>query len=193
MPSNEELKTARMQEREDGWGIIYGVPEDELLESDTPVSEQTLLESGQKLTHHGKEACSGNCCLHGSSNHGSCRMPRQWRYDKGIIEHVCPHGVGHPCYAGVDYAMMMGQYVDAVHGCDGCCVEVDNDPFSLNEQDGYTLLFQAGQIEALTEHLNWAQGDINQLRDAIRGYQFVSLLSALAVMLFVALSVIYDL
>lgn len=87
-------------------------------------TEETLLESGQKLKHHIRANCSGGCCLHGTSRYASCKMPRQWRNEKGILEHVCPHDVGHPCRAGLDYAEVMGQHHDGgIHDCDGCCAE----------------------------------------------------------------------
>lgn len=43
-------------------------------------------------------------------------FPQLWRTDRGVMERVCPHGVGHPdpdeVYRDID---------DFVHGCDGCC------------------------------------------------------------------------
>ena len=33
------------------------------------------------------------------------------RYDKGVTEDVCPHGIGHE---------------DGIHGCDGCCTGLYN-------------------------------------------------------------------
>lgn len=37
------------------------------------------------------------------------------RYDRGILEYVCIHGVGHPVPESIT------REVDGVHGCDGCC------------------------------------------------------------------------
>lgn len=183
-----------MQERADGWGIIDGIPEDDLLGLATPSHEKTLLESGTTLSHHTKENCSGNCCLHGSSPHPSCRMPRQWRQDRGILEHVCPHGIGHPCYAGVDYVLGIGGHADAIHGCDGCCVVVDNrpnDPASvLNEVDHYTMLKMSNDIDGFAEQLGWIWQDMEELQDQLNRMRFWPMLSAFAIIAFVALDFI---
>ena len=40
--------------------------------------------------------------------------PQHFRDDRGIMERICPHGVGHP--DPDDY--LAG---DGMHGCDGCC------------------------------------------------------------------------
>lgn len=95
-------------------------------ETEGPRGEVTCLESGQLLKHHGKYMCTGECCLHGTSPYEFCRKPRLWRSDRGIIEHLCPHGIGHPCAAGLAHAKAMealgrGYGGDGVHGCDGCC------------------------------------------------------------------------
>lgn len=46
-------------------------------------------------------------------------LPEGWsvhkRTDRGIIEHICPHGVGHPCMSSTN---------DGIHGCDGCCKQL---------------------------------------------------------------------
>jgi hypothetical protein len=41
--------------------------------------------------------------------------PLHWRYDRGILERICPHGVGHPDPDDKASAS------DGIHGCDGCC------------------------------------------------------------------------
>lgn len=95
-------------------------------ETEGPRGEVTCLESGQILKHHTKYMCTGECCLHGTSPYDFCKKPRLWRSDRGIIEHLCPHGIGHPCAAGLAHANAMaalgrGYGGDDVHGCDGCC------------------------------------------------------------------------
>lgn len=132
MPSEEELRKARSEEREDGWGILPGIEEAWLDLPDHSPSEATRLDSGLILKHHRKENCSGRCCLHGTSPYASCKMPRQWRTDKGILEHVCSHCIVHPCRAGLEYAEVMGQHHDGgVHRCDGCCM---TDEMAVPEQ-----------------------------------------------------------
>jgi hypothetical protein len=182
LPSEEELKRVRDEERADGFGLLPGVPEDDIW---GPPQEETLLESGQKLKHHVKAYCSGNCCLHGTSTYVSCKAPRQWRSDRGIIEHVCPHGVGHPCRAGLEYATIVGKHHDdGVHGCDGCCREdwdlsiysvpvVDQaldrdhlpeatleDRLRVVEYAGYST---DGRVDGVLKRLKWAEEDIKDL------------------------------
>lgn len=184
LPSEEELKKARNDDRADGWGFVAAVTPEEWLNtkctSATP-GEKTLLESGQILMHHSKSKCSGDCCLHGTSSHASCRMPRSWRYDIGIIEHMCPHGVGHPCYAGLAYANSMGQHHgDGVHGCDGCCVSVDNRPSDLNALNDYMLYEHAGRLDAIGEHFGWLKEDVAELQGRMAKMSWLWLLTIVA-------------
>ena len=44
------------------------------------------------------------------------------RREGGLIEHVCKHGVGHPCGPSVHWLSIHGMGESfGVHGCDGCC------------------------------------------------------------------------
>lgn len=44
------------------------------------------------------------------------------RRETGLVEHLCPHGVGHPNPGSVIWmAEVTGQESWGVHGCDGCC------------------------------------------------------------------------
>jgi len=43
--------------------------------------------------------------------------PQNWRGDRGLMERVCPHGIGHP---DPDDFKSNDKY-ESVHGCDGCC------------------------------------------------------------------------
>lgn len=42
-----------------------------------------------------------------------------WRADKGIMERVCRHGVGHP--DPDDLIVKSRPELADIHGCDGCC------------------------------------------------------------------------
>lgn len=65
------------------------------------------------ISHH-KDVCKGQvCCLHNRSEHHMRGWPQNWREDRGIMERICEHGVGHPDPDDIS--------VDKVHGCDGCC------------------------------------------------------------------------
>lgn len=53
-----------------------------------------------------------------------------WRFDSGLMERICTHGIGHPdpdhmahLQRLVSGRIATQEYVDAeaVHGCDGCC------------------------------------------------------------------------
>ena len=79
-------------------------------------SSEVTLESGQVLTKvHDPEKCSGEfCCIHNPSDHPLREFPRYWRADRGMMERICPHGIGHPDPDDIN--------PDTVHGCDGCCV-----------------------------------------------------------------------
>jgi hypothetical protein len=48
--------------------------------------------------------------------------PQHWRGDRGIIERVCDHGIGHPDPDDRNR--------DKIHGCDGCCVGAGTEVFA---------------------------------------------------------------
>lgn len=48
--------------------------------------------------------------------------------EHGVVEWICPHGVGHPIGHVNIWQGWMG-----VHGCEGCCVELE-DLGCLNDQ-----------------------------------------------------------
>jgi uncharacterized CHY-type Zn-finger protein len=76
--------------------------------------EENTLIGGQVITTHSKEKCKGEyCCIHNHSDHRMKNWPQNWRYDRMIMERICPHGVGHPDPDDLT--------PDRIHGCDGCC------------------------------------------------------------------------
>lgn len=83
-------------------------------------------EDGIQLEHsleylrsvHPADKCVGkSCTIHNMSDHHMRSFPQHWRSDKGIMERVCPHGVGHP--DPDEYRAKLNGL--GVHGCDGCC------------------------------------------------------------------------
>ncbi|WP_169807239.1 hypothetical protein [Herbidospora cretacea] len=48
-----------------------------------------------------------------------------WRSDRGLMERLCRHGVGHPDPDDIDRKRRARgddfAWAEAVHGCDGCC------------------------------------------------------------------------
>lgn len=71
---------------------------------------------GTTLIVHDKTKCSGPyCTIHNNSNHVMKDFVQRWRTDKGFMERVCTHGIGHPDPDEI-YNNRNG-----IHGCDGCC------------------------------------------------------------------------
>ena len=69
---------------------------------------------------HDPAECKGRLCdIHNRRGDGpQSEWPLNWRQDRGILEVLCPHGVGHPTPAQVE-----SDPDTATHGCDGCCTE----------------------------------------------------------------------
>jgi len=71
------------------------------------------------LWTHKKWTCMGEACtIHNLSNHSMRSFPQWWRGDRGIMERICSHGVGHP---DPDDYKVKNSPAEGVHGCDGCC------------------------------------------------------------------------
>ena len=79
--------------------------------------------TGQKIMVHDREICEGQICpIHNPSDHHMRDWPTNWRYDRGMMERICPCGVGHP--DPDDRAE------DTIHGCCGCCaIPIKEEPF----------------------------------------------------------------
>ena len=74
------------------------------------------------LKTHDETQCSGeHCCIHNPSDHHMRTWPLNWRDDKGVMERVCQHGVGHPDPDDAAHNIRIGREYLTVHGCDGCC------------------------------------------------------------------------
>lgn len=79
--------------------------------------ETVTLDSGQVLSNvHPEGQCLGDQCpIHRQSEHAKGIGPQYWREDRGIMERICAHGIGHP-----DPDASLPEF-ESVHGCDGCC------------------------------------------------------------------------
>lgn len=92
--------------------------------------EVQLEHSPIKLIAHPPEKCAKQkaCALHKRTDHSMRSFMQHWRDDRGIIERICPHGVGHPDPDQWHYfKKRLGKKrasAEFVHGCDGCCREV---------------------------------------------------------------------
>jgi len=77
-----------------------------------------LFGSDRVLVTHSKDKCQGqHCSIHNHSDHHMKDWPQNWRGDRGIMERICPHGIGHPDPDDPTN--------DRIHGCDGCCIPPD--------------------------------------------------------------------
>lgn len=64
---------------------------------------------------HDPILCMGRpCVLHNRTKHSMRHFPQMYRMDNGLMERVCPHGVGHPDPDSPED-------INWTHGCDGCC------------------------------------------------------------------------
>lgn len=89
--------------------------------------DRLKLGDGTWLKVHSRPECQGrNCCIHNPSEHPLKNAPLRWRTDRGFMERVCPHGIGHPDPDDLEFKRdLLGDHFKAfgfeVHGCDGCC------------------------------------------------------------------------
>lgn len=67
-------------------------------------------------------ANAAGCAIHNRpSSHALMDAPLNWREDRGILERICSHGIGHPDHDSAKYLESVGRGVQNIHGCDGCC------------------------------------------------------------------------
>lgn len=81
-------------------------------------------QNGVRIIVHAPSTCAGNACtLHDPSNHAQRDWPMNYRSDRGLMERICPHGIGHPDPDDLAFHVRQGRDWQSVHGCDGCCSE----------------------------------------------------------------------
>lgn len=68
-------------------------------------------------THESDQCWRGPCTIHNRSDHPMRSFPQHWRSDRGLMERICEHNVGHP---DPDIPHDKSSY-EWVHACDGCC------------------------------------------------------------------------
>lgn len=86
------------------------------------------IEGIRLLGVHPEAVCAGQTCvLHNPLNHGMRDWKLIWREDRGIFERICSHGIGHPDPSQFEFWAEMNAMYEAVHGCDGCCIEKKED------------------------------------------------------------------
>ena len=84
-----------------------------------------IREKGYYFTTHAKDQCAGEWCSIHNPNPMWEFGRLFWRSDRGIMERICEHGVGHPTKESWAFLVRVGgaKFAEAemVHGCDGCC------------------------------------------------------------------------
>ena len=97
----------------------------ELTTSD--LQESVLENTEATIMTHREDKCAGErCTIHNRSDHSMRSFPQHWRGDRGIMERICTHGIGHP---DPDDLRIVKGGDDGTHGCDGCCYEKKDVPF----------------------------------------------------------------
>ena len=84
-------------------------------------STRMLLENTDTYIYcHDELSCCGDfCTLHNRSDHSMRSFPQKWRSDRGLMERICEHGVGHPDPDEIQ----LDKNGRSLHGCDGCCLD----------------------------------------------------------------------
>lgn len=131
---NEAIKAAlrlaqELDIRNEAEQILSGVVETPM-EHHTP-QEGYFLPQGYVMRTHPRSRCAGDfCSVHNPSDHPLKDAPRNWRSDRGLMERVCEHGIGHPDPDDLAFkrrTMDPRDYTNhayGVHGCDTCCMKV---------------------------------------------------------------------
>lgn len=91
---------------------------DAVTETETANYELFITGTGQVVRVHPVASCDAPCPIHAPTAHRMRDYPTHYRADRGIMERVCPHGVGHP---DPDDIRIRTGGDPGVHGCDGCC------------------------------------------------------------------------
>lgn len=68
---------------------------------------------------HSPTSCeSRGCAVHNHpTNHRLKDAPMNWREDRGILERICEHGVGHPDIDSALYLDSIGAGYQNIHAC----------------------------------------------------------------------------
>lgn len=109
------------------------------------------LDGTRQVLHHvhPKSACEGRpCVIHAPSDHNLRGMPTHYRFDRGIMERICKHAVGHPDPDDMAWHVSEGRTSEGVHGCDGCCW-TDDDRRAFREQQEQEQLRQLDRVRQL--------------------------------------------
>lgn len=98
-----------------------------ILGQDPETGYWNRTEDGRTLRTHAPDKCEGRLCdVHNRrGDDESATWPLNWRTDRGIMEVICEHEVGHPSAAQVQFWLATKGLAEAqgesIHGCCGCC------------------------------------------------------------------------
>lgn len=76
-------------------------------------------------THAAGECALEHCAIHNPSTHPLMDAPLHYRFDRGILERICKHGVGHDDPDDLAFRKSVGMEAGGVHGCCGCCATLE--------------------------------------------------------------------
>ncbi len=121
-----------------------------------------LEHTEQWIACHREGECKGeHCTIHNRSPHLMRSFPQHWRADKGIMERLCKHSVGHPDPDEI----FPKEDARWVHGCCGCCL-VDGLPDDTPSVD---LTKRVERLEKSRDGLiQWTTSALAELTDRIR-------------------------
>lgn len=90
------------------------------------MSEVAKINQRQSLIVHDAAECTGDGCpIHAPTDHHMKDWPKVWRWDRGLMERECEHGIGHPDPDHLTHTERLrgkaAAKAEAVHGCCGCC------------------------------------------------------------------------
>lgn len=96
--------------------------------------ERYITGTGQIVRVHDRNPdCDKGCPIHNPTD-PHAHWPTHWRGDRGLMERICPHGIGHPDDDHLNWVErtfgLERALEEAVHGCDGCCKR----PVTLDEK-----------------------------------------------------------
>jgi len=92
-----------------------------------------LENSNIKLLAHEENECMSPsaCTIHNRTDHHMRSFKQFYRFDRGIMERICSHGIGHP--DPDDFKIINGND-KGEHGCDGCCIRFATEEEYLDSQ-----------------------------------------------------------
>jgi hypothetical protein len=94
---------------------------------------QNLENSNIDLLSHELGECKIDkiCTIHNRTDHHMRNFKQFYRFDRGIMERICSHGVGHP--DPDDYKIITG-IDNGIHACDACCIRFATEEEYIDSQ-----------------------------------------------------------